>query len=94
MIYGMCAFHCLRSPSTKYLRGVSGAARLLKETAMTTGWRSEVREWEKVGRGGGRCVYGAAVVLVEMAYTGRLPAFEAGKGGDDPSSDRARGGGC
>lgn len=49
---------------------------LLQENAITTGWRFEmreqevVREWEKGGNDGDRCVYRAVAVFMEIV--GRL----------------------
>ena len=47
------------------------------------------------GRGGGRCICGSAEVVVEMGYTGRLPAFGGDKeGGGSAFLGCAGGGGC
>ena len=54
-----------------------------------------VQEWVEGGRGGGGCVCGAVVVLVEMAYTRRLPAFGGVKeGGGSSFLGCVGGGGC
>ena len=54
-----------------------------------------VREWVEGGRGGSGCVCGAVVVLVEMACTGRLPAFGGVReGGGSSFLGCAGGGGC
>ena len=72
------------------------AAGLLRKKTLNKRWRFEVRgevvrEWVEGGRGGGRCICGAVVVLVEGAY--RLLEVGLGVGGPLFGS-RAGGGGC
>ena len=69
---------------------------LLREAAISKGWRFEVRgeavlEWVEEGRGGGGCVFGAVAIFGGWY---RLLVFEWGKEGDGSSSLGRAGSGC